>query len=511
MIHSIRLTLTTWYVGILALILCLFAWTLYTRVARNLAQDVDNSLAAQVDGIIEAVFAFREVRKAQPTEITSLTHGLKPLTAEEIREEKNLPIMLAYWADQTRALENVHPIRLFDHTGNFVAASKSFDPVEIAQTQKSIEAALKGHATYQTFQLPDHRVRTLTHPVIEDNQLLYIIQAATILKQMDDSLARLRIWLTWLIPVMLAATGLVGWFLTKAALRPVDLVTRQARRISAERLNLRIDVPETQDELKRLAETFNEMLDRLERAFRRLRQFSAAASHELRTPLTAMKGELEITLRRPRTSEEYAQTLQTHLESVNEMQHTVEQLLALARSETGEGAVSWNPIDLGDLIRHSVKSVQMIADAKAVKLKIKTEELLLVKGEQNLLRRLILNLLDNAIRHTPVNSRVWVELAHENRQVRFTVRDEGAGIPSGEQAKIFDHFFSARKPSSENQSTGLGLGLGLCRWIVEAHQGQIELESIPGCGASFTVWLPLSRPSFLNPADHTFRSIMNDL
>ena len=235
------------------------------------------------------------------------------------------------------------------------------------------------------------------------------------------------------------------------------------------------------------------MLARLESAFKRLRQFSAAASHELRTPLTIIKGELEVALRKPRDPEEYRRVLATQLEAINEIISIVEQLLALAHSEEGERAVEWQKLNLGDLVRQVCHRWQKIIDDKKVHLKILQEKEVEVRGEKRLLERLVANLLDNAVKHTPGGGEVAFEIAEQNHSACLVVKDTGPGISREELPKIFDKFFSrAVLPGAqESASGGVGLGLGLCRWIVEAHQGQIEVTSVEGQGAKFTVKLPL--------------------
>ena len=475
MIRSIRFSLTIWYAAILAVILSLFGWVLYTRVAKNLAQDIDNVLASEADGVGDAIFAFWKAEQA-------FSHR------KEVRE-KELPGRVLRWAHETGALETERPIRLIDPGGHPLDASRSFTQLALPITEQAVSQARRGRTIYETFPLADERIRLITRPEVEDKQLLYLVQAAAPLQQADVSLQRLRLGLLWLIPLTLVVTSVVGWFLATKVLRPVGRMTTQARRIGAEHLHQRIDIPQTGDELEHLATTFNDMLGRLERAFRRLRQFSAAASHELRTPLTIMKGELEVALRKPRDPEEYQRVLHTHLEALNEMTHIVEELLTLARSEVGEGAVEWQPVELRALTEAVCNTFRPMADKKQIRIELSSGEPVWIRGEGRLLERLIANLLDNALKHTPAHGSVNLQILHEGNQACLIVQDTGSGIPSAQLPKIFDQFFS-RRPSEGNPSTGLGLGL--CRWIAEAHQGRIEAASPPGQGAVFTIRLPLS-------------------
>jgi len=348
-----------------------------------------------------------------------------------------------------------------------------------------------GKTFYETYSVADgHRVRIVTYPVLEKGRALFFVQAAISLLQTDASLERLRSWLLWLIPSTAVLASLIGWFLASLALRPVGKMTREARQMSESRLHQRIEVPKTGDELQKLGLTFNEMLDRFERGFKRLRQFSAAASHELRTPLTVMKGEIELVLRKPRTDAEYERVFRNQLHVVNDMAHVVEQLLAVAHAEDGELAVNWETLELGDLIRSVVRGYERMALEKKVSLSVLAVKIIPVQGERRLLERLIANLLDNAIKHTPSGGQVTLEAIHREGRSLLIVRDTGRGILAEELPKLFEKFFSPQHSSDGIPSTGIGLGL--CRWIAEVHRGKIEVTSFPGQGAEFTVSFPVS-------------------
>jgi signal transduction histidine kinase len=220
----------------------------------------------------------------------------------------------------------------------------------------------------------------VTRPVLDGQNVLYLVQAAAWRSSMDGSLRRLRLWLFLLVPLTLIVTSSVGWALGSTAMRPIDRMITQARQIGVGSLNERIDVPQTRDALERLAVTFNDLLSRLEAAFKRMRQFSATASHELRTPLTAMKGELEVALRRPRDPEEYQRVLRAHLQTIDEMTATVEELLGLARSEAAEGAIEWRPVELVSLAHQVNDSWRSLVASKHIRLTVQASKPVWVEG-----------------------------------------------------------------------------------------------------------------------------------
>ena len=488
MIRSIRFSLTLWYAAILIVILSLFGGVLYTNVRANLARDVDRLLVSEADGVEDAITSFGKAElKTKNPGITSqdkITEiFLKNIARGGLHE------LIEQWAEVTEELDTVRPVRIVSGAGETLAFTPSLSQWEIPVNLPMLRDAATGKTLYETYRVFDgHRVRMVTRPIREKGQLLYFVQVATSMLQTEASLDRLRSWLFWLIPSTALLASLIGWFLASLALRPVGKMTREARQMSESRLHQRIEVPKTGDELQKLGATFNEMLDRFERGFKRLRQFSAAASHELRTPLTVMKGEIELVLRKPRTDEEYERVLRNQLGVVNDMARVVEQLLAVAHAEDGELAVQWEALELEVLIRSVVQSFSQIIRDKNISLQITAERAVRIQGERRLLERLIANLLENAIKHTPAEGRVMLEAVRREGESLLIIRDTGKGLLEKGREKIFDKFFTPQHSLEGAPSTGIGLGL--CRWIAEVHRGKIEVTSLPGHGAEFTVSFP---------------------
>ena len=493
MIRSIRFTLTLWYVVILLLILSVFAGVLYTNVKANLIRDVDRLLTSEADGIEDTITSFWKAGlEARSPKISSRNENFGNFYGAVVRRGE-LRSLIERWVDVTEELDTVRPVRIISGEGETLAFSPSLSRWVIPVNLQVLREASSRKTIYETYRVFDgRRVRMVTRPISEQGQLLYFVQVATSLLQTESSLDRLRSWLLWLIPSTGILTSLIGWFLASLALRPVGRMIREARQMSESRLHQRIQVPRTGDELQELGVTFNEMLDRFERGFKRLRQFSAAASHELRTPLTVMKGEMELALRKSRTEEEYGRVLRNQLDVVNDMAHVVEQLLAVAHAEDGELAVHWETLELGELIRSVMRSYEPMALQKKISLQVLTGDPVLVQGEKSLLERLIANLLENALKHTPPEGRVILEAVHRGGQSLLIVKDTGKGILAADMPKLFDKFFSHQQSSDGIPSTGIGLGL--CRWIAEVHKGAIDVINASGQGAEFTVSFPGGTP-----------------
>lgn len=245
------------------------------------------------------------------------------------------------------------------------------------------------------------------------------------------------------------------------------------------------------DEVGRLARTFNDMIGRLDEAFRRQRQFTADASHELRTPLTAIKGQTEVALQRDRDTEDYKQVLRGVNGEVDRMIRLVGSLLALARADAGQIAIAREAVDLGQVVTDAAEQVAPVARAKHIQFEARSGPTTRLIADEDLLLQLVLNLLDNAVRYTPEHGFVGVTWALEDGHAVIRVSDTGPGIATEDLPRIFDRFYRADKARSQSGG-GTGLGLSISRCIAEAHGGSIGVESSPGRGATFTVRLPIS-------------------
>jgi heavy metal sensor kinase len=274
-------------------------------------------------------------------------------------------------------------------------------------------------------------------------------------------------------------------------LGPIDRITRAASAIGAEDLSRRLNFEGSRDEVGRLAATFDSMLDRLDRAFRRQRQFTADASHELRTPLTILSSQIDVALEQARAPEEYARILHSLREDTARMSQLLGELLTLARADAGQQLLTREPLDLGELVRNVVAAMQPLATQRGVLLTEDVHEQAVVDGDQTRLSQLLLNLVDNGLWYTPSGGSVSVCLEHAGSEAVLRVVDTGAGIGSDHLPHIFERFYRA-DPARNRADGGTGLGLAISKWIAEAHGGHISVESVVGSGTTFAVHLPLA-------------------
>jgi heavy metal sensor kinase len=314
----------------------------------------------------------------------------------------------------------------------------------------------------------------------------YLLQVGVSLAPTDAALRRYRHLLLYSVPAALVVAALTAWGLGGVALSPLVRVAGAARTIDVRSLGTRLPVRGTDDELDQLVTAFNGTLERLDRAVGEMRQFSAALAHELRTPLAILRGELELALRQ---SSDTRQMFVSQLEEIDRLKRLIDQILTLARAESGQIALAVAPVDVGDLARALVDQLQPVADARGIELSCERYDSVIVKGDAGWLQRLLINLLDNALKFTPAGGRITLGVSRTGAAARMSVRDTGVGMSEEDARRVFDRFFRA-DPARSSATEGAGLGLSLVQWIVQSHHGTITVDSCRGTGSTFTVTLP---------------------
>jgi heavy metal sensor kinase len=316
-----------------------------------------------------------------------------------------------------------------------------------------------------------------------------LVQVATSLDENDKQLGELMAILLLVGPLAVGCTLGGGYLLARQALAPVDRMAATTAEISATRLDRRLHAPNRDDELGRLARTLNGMIARLERSFEEARRFTADAAHELRTPLAILRNEAEVALRVPRESEEYRDCLEDMLEEIDHLSRLSEALLFLFREDAGLGAHTRDVLSLDLIVREIADHMRVVAAEQQQELMVDAPSPCYVLGNAEQLRRLLFNLLDNAIKFTPAGGSIGIRVECQRGRARVIVSDTGIGIGPEHLPRVFDRFY--RVDSARSRRTGgNGLGLSICKSIAEAHQGFIEVESQPGMGTQVTLALP---------------------
>lgn len=310
---------------------------------------------------------------------------------------------------------------------------------------------------------------------------------------MDGVQADLKKWLLFLsamLPVVLAIALGGGFVLVKRALLPVDRIAASAERISSQNLSERLPVAQTGDELERLSLALNRMIERLDSAFQYSRRFVADASHELRTPLTVLQGELEGLVQQPHLTTDWRDRMGSALEEVDRLAHIVEGLFAISRLDAGEAAAEWVPLDLAQLTAATVDQMSLLAEDKGIHVACDARMGVWVEGDPARLKQVVVNLLDNAIKYTPQGGAITLTVATQDGNAVLEVADNGIGIPPEALPRVFERFFRVDEARSREQG-GAGLGLCIVKSICMAHHGHVEVRSSSGRGSRFRVQLPL--------------------
>ncbi len=460
----LRVRLTLWYGTALALILIIFSTVLYVMTARSLRDAVDQSLEGTAAAAVRAL----EER------------GFLPLVDE------------GELMSQFPELARIDKFfQIFSPSGTITIRSPNVKQHELPLSRRALEVAYSGHSLFESAQYPkEPPLRLISVPIVYRGSLLYIIQVGTTMDSVEHTLNRLLLVLLVSMPVALAVSLAGGWFMAGRALRPVDAITLAAQRIAEGDLTQRLTAPASADEIGRLTNTFNDMIDRLETSFRQIRQFSSDVSHEMRTPLTVMRGETELALRRPRENEDYKAVMESNLEEIDRMTRIVDELLFLSRADMGEVKMEHLTVPLDWLIEDVQRQASLLGQEQNIQVALISNVPAVVSGDELRLRELFLNLVDNAIKYSRFGGTVEMALTIEQGQARLSVTDHGIGIAEEDWPQIFDRFYRTDNARAHTKK-GTGLGLAICSWIAESHHGRIEIQSQVGEGSTFTVWLPL--------------------
>jgi heavy metal sensor kinase len=464
---SIGVRLMLWYVAIFAIGELVFGATMFFVLRHNLYDLVDDGLESQVD------------------DLKTFLESQKDSSVAKVREE------LA----ETYGIE---------HSGDFLQVySESGD---LLYNSAYLQAHPSPLVPPDQIKRPLYRSRRVdgrhfrfAFLKFNANGHIYTVEMGAGADDAVETLQEFRSYLLMFAPILLLVAAGVGYWISRRALAPVDMLVKRAREVGGSNLSSRLPKLETGDELQRLSDTLNEMLDRIETAFRRVTQFTGDASHELRTPVSLIRTEAELALRRSRGEQEYKESLQQILHEAERTTVLIEQLLALARADSGREALRMEPVDLRQTLQSVCNGWQQVSTIRELQFSSNIGDgSAFVMGDETMLRRVIDILLDNAFKYTSSPGSVRLSLEQQGERAVITVKDSGVGIANEEQSKIFERFYRVDKARSRSQG-GTGLGLAIAEWIVTQHRGSIGVESRPGEGSAFRVDLPMMASPVQNP------------
>jgi len=345
--------------------------------------------------------------------------------------------------------------------------------------------------SFQTTNLVALQYRVARQQIALDGNV-YLVDAAVPTEPFDQALDNFRMIEKRYLPLLAILASLLGYWLSGRALAPVSRIIQGAERVGVRNLSRRLEVPRARDELRRLTEHLNAMLDRIEASVKRITQFTADASHDLRTPLALIRTNAELVLRRPRSESEYREALHRILVTSEETTELIEQLLMLARADANVAQLKMEPTDLYKIVRAAGQKARMLAAGKGLSFSESAPPCsLTLLANAAALERLLLSVVDNAVKYTPPSGHVALVLSVQGSQATIEVRDTGIGIAEQDLPHVFERFYRADQTRSR-ETRGSGLGLSIAKWIAETHNGSIELHSHPGQGTTVSIRLPLT-------------------
>ncbi len=465
---SVRLKLTLWYSAVLAMTLLVFALTLNFVLGHDLRASVDSGLVAKAGEVIRSI----QVVGGFPDPV----------------ERVVLPNVDAFATPDTF-------LQAETLSGQVVAHSANMGSQLLPLSKNALAAAAAGKSHLETVGQPGQRIRIYSQPLIWRGETIGVLQVGRSLVPLDSTLDRLRVFLFLGGLLTVLAAGSLGWLLARAALVPIDRVTHAAAGVQEARdLKRRVGYRGPDDEIGRLVHTINAMLDRLQTAYNRMeeahllqKRFLADASHELRTPLTTIRGNVELLQRAGQANPEMQKEALADISSeAARMSRLVHDLLLLARADAGYKP-EMTPVDLAAVLSEVARQGAVLAGPVRFAAD-DPESAGLVMGDIDALKELFLIILDNAFKYTPPGGQVSLTVRQEKHFHVVGIADTGIGIDPAEQEHIFERFY--RTDRARKAGGGTGLGLAIARLIAEQHQGRITVRSEPGCGSTFSVWLP---------------------
>jgi heavy metal sensor kinase len=508
---GIRLQLTLWYTIVSAALMLIFAIALYTSLFQLLASSFDTSLQMRAQQIAEAVAVYKgeiviedildelpqlDATAALVDPTFNSNHLKRPTSADNGGEA----------APSSSSTQRNAWVRVLDTTGKTIYVTPAFK--KLSPPPESITDPLKGISWHGSITSSSGQPIRLYSTMLIDkpNHIIGVVQVGMPLAGLHTTLGYIAWTIILLTPFILILIACGSYWLAGFAFRPIHRLARTAREISAKDMHQRVSVPFAKDEVQELAIIFNQMVGRLERAFKQQRRFVADASHELRTPVAVIRSMTEVALSQPSSAEDTAVVLQEVNAESERLGRLINDLLALARADEGHIQLDHDPVRLDLLAADIVDSLEPLAVERKITLCSQKLEPATVLGDAARLIQVIMSLVDNALTYTNAGGHVWVSVQVRDSLARLSVRDTGIGIAQKDIEHIFERFYRA-DPARSKAVGGTGLGLAIVDWVVEAHKGTIEVESQPGKGSIFTIVLPL--PATKNQlASHT-RPLLN--
>jgi heavy metal sensor kinase len=432
---------------------------------RSLAQQLDSDATASLNELTSGLHGYLRIENQEPT-----------LVYDDTDPEE------AAFVQRATRFYQVYDTR----NGNLLVQSDGLAPMGLSFTPEEVRS-FRDQPRLYTFETEDYgRIRLSNSLISDDAGGTFLLQVGFPLAAMDSTLRHFVRLFFWGVPLGLILAIVAGRWMAGLALAPLTRLATAARAIDVTNPHERLPVRGAGDELDEVALAFNDTLARVENVMGEMRQFSTALAHELRSPIAALRGEIELAAMKPDVGDAYRHSAASQLEELDKLRRMIDQLLTLARAEAGQIPLSQQRVELAPLVSSVVEQVEAVAEASGLKLTAEVADGIDVMADAGWLERMLLNLLDNAIKFTEPGGRVHVRLMSEGEMACIEVRDTGIGMTPDVVPHVLERFYRA-DPARSPSAQGAGLGLSLVRWIVDQHHGTIDIDSQPGRGSAFTV------------------------
>jgi heavy metal sensor kinase len=483
---GVRIQLTIWYIIVFTVLIVLFGGVFYVNLQSALAAGFDDALRLRTQQIVSGI------KNEQGNILIQDVTGELPGTIDA-DETKSTGTVGQHQADQ----KEMHPdvdlgtlVRVLNGRGQTVYVTPAFLALQVPP--KSISQPLHGISWQGTVIAQGGQAVRLYSTALTENGSIYgVVQVGESLTPLGSTLRSALIELLLVGPFVLLLGAVGSYWLAAHAFRPITRLTRTAQDIEAGDLHQRVPVPSARDEVQDLALTFNDMIERLERAFTRQRRFVADASHELRTPVAAIRSMTEVALAQDAPLEEYAAVLCDVNAEAERLGHLIRDLLDLARIDEGKTVFEHEPVRLDRLVQETAATTESLATERDIVLEVQANEPVTVLGDEAWLIQIVMNLIDNALTYTNAGGKVTLNVEVKDRNAYLTISDTGIGIAPEHMEHIFERFYRVDAARSSHVG-GSGLGLAIIERVVRLHGGAVTVESQLGRGSTFTVMLPLA-------------------
>jgi heavy metal sensor kinase len=491
---NIRSQLMLWYFLIFAILICLFGAVFYFNLQTSLETNVDTDLRSHAQSIANGIN--EENGSISVQDVTGVLSGLHDPDAGT---DTPVPASTPSSAQPTHEAQgdvDIAPlVRILNNKGKPVYTSPAFGKLNIPSI--SVTQPLQGKAWTGTVAATNGQlVRVYSLPRFDNGRVYAVVQVGESLLSVSTTLRSVVIELLIIGLGVLLLSFVGGYWLAVRSFAPVEKMTSIARRIEVGDLHERVPVPRTQDELQKLALTFNAMIERLEKSFARQRRFVADASHELRTPVAAIRSMTDVTLASSAavSPDEYRAVLRDVNVEAERLGHLISDLLLLARVDENKMPLEREVVRLDRLVEDVAATMELLATEKNITLSVEAGTPAPVLGDEARLIQVIMNLVDNAVKYTNSGGSVRLRVDVKDGSVLLSVSDSGIGIGPEHLEHIFERFYRV-DPSRARAAGGTGLGLSIVDWVVREHGGTVSVTSTPGQGTTFTVRLPLASPA----------------